>query len=272
MTLDEALSYIDEAVSVGAIHFGISGGEPFLCYDNLVSIVDSASRKGLRVNCTTNAFWATTMKDATSMLSILSERGLKSLGISVDDFHQEFVPIRHVAHAVMAAKKVNIEEISLSCTTTSTNNGIKHYYFYLTLLGVDLSGINLLETVRMPIGRRSDSFPVDDYKCIEEFPENASLDFCFKKVLIDPVGKVFPCCNYFIAPTGSLTSSSLGDILTAMNENAYIQLLKNHGPVYLLHHLVEEGLIHHKKGGYADLCHICAYICSFTEVRDLFWC
>lgn len=272
MKLDDALRYVEEAVSIGAKNFGISGGEPFLCPEKLEKIVAVAASHGLKVNCTTNAFWAETLRKAEIILKNLESKRLHSLGISVDDFHQEFIPVKNVAHAIKAAKKAHIKEITLSCTTTSKNRNMKYYCLYLNLLGVDLSGVNLLETVRMPIGRGAEYFPESDLRPLDEFPANVSLEFCFEKVLIDPEGMVFPCCNYFISPIGDMNNNSLDQMLEKADKNPYVQMLKAHGPVYLLHQLVDEGKLSIGESKFADLCHICAYIFQLPSTKTLLRC
>lgn len=65
----------------------------------------------------TNAFWAYSLKAAEEKLKRLKEAGLHLINISIDKFHQEFVPIQWVRNAIDAAKSLGIEIILGSVIT-----------------------------------------------------------------------------------------------------------------------------------------------------------
>lgn len=100
---DEVCRALDEAAKLGEIrHVCISGGEPFI-YKDLIKIVQRAGRRFPQVAVLTNCGWATDLDTAKKTLFPLADAGVKCLGVSADDFHQEFLPIQRVRNAIAAA-------------------------------------------------------------------------------------------------------------------------------------------------------------------------
>ncbi len=84
----------------------ITGGEPFLYWDQLQQILEQAIRLNLgKVDLIeTNGFWATGEEVVRQRLKILDKLGMRRLKISTDPFHQEFVdiePVRRLARIAM---------------------------------------------------------------------------------------------------------------------------------------------------------------------------
>ena len=74
-----------------SVHIG--GGEPFLDFDGLVTLIHSAIGSGITVDyIETNAFWAADWKQAEKKLRMLARAGADTLCISTDPFHAEYVP------------------------------------------------------------------------------------------------------------------------------------------------------------------------------------
>ena len=114
---DDLCKWLDEAHSVGGMRVVVfSGGEPFL-YPDLVKVITKSGKLFPNVHVLTNAFWATDPKTAKDVLSPLAAGGLTMLGISADDFHQEFVPIDRVRNAIAACRYYD-----LACTIQSVGH------------------------------------------------------------------------------------------------------------------------------------------------------
>jgi len=74
-----------------SVHIG--GGEPFLDFDGLIALLETAREAGIRVEYVeTNGFWASDEKQAMRYLQALSSAGADTLCISLDPFHAEYVP------------------------------------------------------------------------------------------------------------------------------------------------------------------------------------
>jgi hypothetical protein len=111
MTRGQAENIIDQAWSLGARWVSFTGGEPFLEYRLLLGLVEYASGKGLYTEAVTNCSWAEDQRLAMDKLRPLADSGLTAINMSVDDFHQEHVPLDSVRHCFEAAKTLNIKPV-----------------------------------------------------------------------------------------------------------------------------------------------------------------
>jgi hypothetical protein len=74
-----------------SVHIG--GGEPFLDFDGLITLIKIVSESGITVEyIETNAFWATDYERVRHQLRELYNAGADTLCISIDPFHAEHVP------------------------------------------------------------------------------------------------------------------------------------------------------------------------------------
>ena len=85
----------------------LEGGEPFLFYPLMLEGLRLAKERGLKTGVVTNAYWATTEKDAELWLKPLRDLGVADLSLSDDEFHSEGDdnPARRAHHA---AKKLKL--------------------------------------------------------------------------------------------------------------------------------------------------------------------
>jgi len=86
----------------------LTGGEAFGQWQRLIDICRRAAQQGLRPleNIETNAFWATDEAIVRRRLEALDAAGLKKLVISVDPYHQQYVPIERARLAARVAEDV----------------------------------------------------------------------------------------------------------------------------------------------------------------------
>ena len=74
-----------------SVHIG--GGEPFLDFDGLITMLETAQKYGIQVEyLETNGFWAAEPEKAKKYLNALLRVGADTLCISLDPFHAEYVP------------------------------------------------------------------------------------------------------------------------------------------------------------------------------------
>jgi len=74
-----------------SVHIG--GGEPFLNFDGLINLLETAKKFRISVEYVeTNGFWAAEPEKAKQYLKALLKTGADTLCISLDPFHAEYVP------------------------------------------------------------------------------------------------------------------------------------------------------------------------------------
>ena len=122
MDLKLGLKAINEAARLGVEWISFTGGEPFLELNLLEELVDYSTYIGMKTEVVSNGYWAKTPAIAAQVLESLRKRGLDVLNLSIDDFHQEQVPINNVRNAYNTALKLGIKIVIM--TTTTKNNKI----------------------------------------------------------------------------------------------------------------------------------------------------
>jgi hypothetical protein len=210
-----AENVIDQSKRLGAAWVSFTGGEPFLEPSLMQGLVRYASERGLYTEAVTNCSWAATPEAAAETLRPLAEAGLTALNMSVDDFHQEHIPVGRVRNCFNAAKTLGVKPVFM----VATRKGSRIVAGSLaTLMGdPDIQVLGAprkpnpsalaMETPFTPVGRGGETM----YDVAVEHLEASTLR-C-KSALMDigvtPGGDVLPCCG----PLGCREDAVLGNII-----------------------------------------------------------
>jgi len=97
---------------VGTVCF--SGGEPLLYFELLTNLVREVKAQDITCAILTNAFWGENQSIARKYVGGLKDAGLDQMHISVDAFHQEFVPIDAVKGVIRVSKEAGIGHIAIN--------------------------------------------------------------------------------------------------------------------------------------------------------------
>ncbi|MGN1410521.1 MAG: radical SAM protein [Eubacteriales bacterium] len=90
--MSERTARILSKANTSSVHIG--GGEPFINFRALCSLIESLNRYGVGVDyIETNAFWCSDDEFTKKRLNRLKELGVNTVMVSVDPFHIEFVPL-----------------------------------------------------------------------------------------------------------------------------------------------------------------------------------
>lgn len=91
--INKTLMVIKELKQKEAIRMvGITGGEPFIYFSDAIGLIERVKQLGLGVTFTTNGFWGKEYEIAYEKLKIIKKLGVDFFTLSVDDFHEKFVP------------------------------------------------------------------------------------------------------------------------------------------------------------------------------------
>jgi organic radical activating enzyme len=244
----------------------ITGGEPFLYWDNLVEILTIAGKENLGPVdlIETNAFWACDEKIVTDRLKTLDKLGIHRLKISCDPFHQQFVdiePLRRLANIaadILGPNRVLIrwqkyldnpltmKDVSPAQLNQNYITALKDYPCRFTGRAAgklaQLLSLKSIETLKL---------------------SNCKSSFLGAKgVHIDPFGNVFSgTCSGII--TGNVTQTPLEQIWQNFHpsNNPLLETLFNLGPTDLLDKALKLGC--KPQNLYASKCHLCTNIRQF---------
>ncbi|NLO83224.1 MAG: radical SAM protein [Clostridiales bacterium] len=106
-------SMADEIFSVlkrlGCYSVHIGGGEPLLKHDKILAVLEAAQRNNIGIEyIETNSSW---YKDETSVMAVLKElkkHGVHTLLISIDPYHNEYIPFWKVKALIRACSKTGM--------------------------------------------------------------------------------------------------------------------------------------------------------------------
>jgi MoaA/NifB/PqqE/SkfB family radical SAM enzyme len=73
-----------------------------------MDVVEVIRKHGMRPSVMTSAYWARSDVATEKLLTPLVHAGLDGLGVSVDEFHQEKVPLQNVLRAIRTAKRLGL--------------------------------------------------------------------------------------------------------------------------------------------------------------------
>jgi radical SAM protein with 4Fe4S-binding SPASM domain len=247
MSLETANKVIYEAVKLGAKWISFTGGEPFLEPELLLKLVEYANRHGLQTEIVSNGYWATSPEIAEKILKPLSANGLDVINLSLDDYHSEFIPVKHVKNAYHAALKQGLKIVIMTATQKNSKITSEAIHKLLDDSKIQVLGKSrvrepnslLIETPTTPIGR-GESIKELDYKLISEVKCGEVL----KDIGVGPNGDVYPCCGPLAI------KKTLGNILELSLESILKEARKD--PIYASINLGAPIL-----GSYSSRCDAC---------------
>ena len=106
MATTDAKKYIDGVSKAQEITWlDISGGEPFLYYDEMLDILNHAKKKGIPGKVTTSAFWASDMSKSAWIIQKLKKCGVDRLEIRFDSISARNVSFDRIKNAALAARQ-----------------------------------------------------------------------------------------------------------------------------------------------------------------------
>lgn len=266
--------YIDEIASMSGGDAGkrdfevrFTGGEPFLCFENLLETVGYAKKCGAqRIGCTSNAYWATSLPEARRKISELKSAGLNDLRLSCDEFHESLDHIEPLRNAFMAAAAANIST-GLKIVVYRGSLRASHI---LRLMGDVTRDImfNIEELSLLPVGRARE-LPETMFLKAEGFPANTWCDL-LKTVVVDVKQDVYPCCSPFrpaLLHLGNTRRESLSTLIDKANNSSLFKALARKGPIFFIPFLEKAGLAF-TPGTFINRCHLCQEVLKAADSSD----
>lgn len=96
--------------NMGCYSVHIGGGEPFMNFDKLLGVCKSALEHNISIDyIETNASWFTDDNSVSEKLQKLKTAGVDCLLISLDPFHNEFIPYIKIKNLIKLCRNNNME-------------------------------------------------------------------------------------------------------------------------------------------------------------------
>ncbi|OHB53994.1 MAG: hypothetical protein A2Y07_03790 [Planctomycetes bacterium GWF2_50_10] len=246
----------------------LSGGEVGVEWEGLSSILKAIQAEGLGgvEEVETNAFWATDAKIVTERVRFLDETGVKTLKISADPFHQEFVDIENVrrlarmAEDILGADRVKVRWKEYMDDPVLTAGMCQHDRDQAHLESISKFKARFTGRAAFELG------PLAPQKTVEEIAKHncASQFLGAKGVHIDPMGNVFNgLCSGIII--GNINQTPLDQLWKQIDWRSMglIDILFRSGPAGMLEKADKAGFKASRY--YSGSCHLC------TSIRDFFY-
>jgi hypothetical protein len=264
MTFADAKRYIEQIIDIPSIEWvSFTGGEPFLLPSLLQKIIKFSASNGLKTECVTNGSWATDYEASARILKVLKNDGLDVLNISVDDFHQEFVPFSKVQNCFEASQKIGLKTIIMSTVKRTSKLRLKEIIRRLGPDSIKIVGETTppekcsslaVETPFIPIGRGA-KIPKKEW-LIEEAPIEGPCKLALKDIGIDPTGELLACCSAASLQEkgrlGNIRETNIQKRLNKAHRQTLFKLIEQEGPVGLADRLDLQW-----KNRFVSKCHLC---------------
>jgi MoaA/NifB/PqqE/SkfB family radical SAM enzyme len=238
---------------------GITGGEPFLRYKELLTLGQRLCELQINWGIVTNAYWAKSYTEALEKLSALNQLGLDVLAVSYDAFHGEFIPIEHLEYGLSAAKKLNISSFvyisSLHREPTTTHE----------MLALDIAknyGASVNRRIVVPVAYGE---KIQDSACGYSISELSLVCPQRNTLTVWPDGKVLPCCTagtHESLSLGNIHENSPEEIVDKFANSNFLKPLFSFGFEPLLERLTSNQIQTLKAMKFVSPCHLCYYLCE----------
>ena len=265
LTADQVKDLMNQAVALSdgdAPTFGITGGEPFLDFDQLLELVAHGTVVGGRVTCMTNAYWATSDDKARAMLVALKRAGLRTLGVSTSRFHERFVSRERVKRALRLAREAGIVTALKCALTESDRSDIDGLEPWARRAGADF--LELFPV--LPYIREGEAWPEAEFSRQPGLPEGTCPA---PQVTVRPNGMAYTCCHP--GATGDFHSlgnaaDGLASIRDAFHLGGKLRILRDRGPAHFARAIQQAGKGSLLRNAYASVCDLCAHVAAEPEL------
>jgi len=264
MSVRDAYSYLSETAKVADLKsFLVFGGEPMLYPTRAIAIFKKAHQLNIpKIDMLTNGVWGREKAKAKRLAEKLKGAGLNILGVSVDVFHLQFIPLEYPRNAAQAAVEAGIEQVTWNVAVLEALDAANHYDRMTAHILKELEpvGIEARTHKVAPAGRALQTMPqyfqktALDGPCEGETPmENTPTNP--QCLTIEPSGSVDICWHLSI---GNARKKPVSQIINEYDwkKNPITKTLAEEGPLGLLkQHKLH--LKHIKKNAYINKCHLC---------------
>ena len=246
---NELIKIIDDLNSIGIPSIAITGGEPFLAFDKMCSMINYSRGKIDIVKIISNGFWG---RKAEYYFKKLEENGyfenkffVPTMQISIGE---QTVPYEYICNIInYVAKHYKRNELNLGIIHTRENDLKESKLLLLYKTYLDKYGTFPKDRVFLTDSCYVNSNPVAteklDVATETVYKEIAMCDYNFKQKIGSFVSpKIFMKCNGDCYPCeifnlfdefylGNYFKDGLNKVLQNYNENKYIRFIKDFGTI-----------------------------------------
>lgn len=267
MNVKVAHNYLAEAFSVANPEsFMVFGGEPMLYPDRAIAIFKKANElKFPEIEMLTNGVWGKSKEKAEKLAVKLKKAGLNTVGISVDAFHLQWIPLEYSRNAASALLKAGVKNVTWNVAVVDSINAENEYGMKtkqmleeLEPIGIAAHYVKIMLVGRAVQNLRHYFHPTSLEGSCESEPVIGNVLTNPESICIEPSGEVDICWHLAI---GNAKEKPLSQIISEYDWQKFpvIKTLVEEGPIELLKHYIPYNN-QFLKGNFINKCHLCIEI------------
>lgn len=295
MSSSYMMKIIKEANSfLSTRHVTFTGGEPLLIGKDLYDSISFSSNLGLTTRVVSNGYWGNTPENAKKTVSKLKQVGLTELNISVDDMHQEFIPLSYIKNVHDACVKNDMKVLLAHKRKEGSNITIDYLEEFFNHKLINLDNERCIYKSLSDESRKNYSFPrayifasgdsipiskMNEREIISNCDNYAELgkrcDSALCDIVVTPRKQLNVCCGVtsFDIPEllFDIPDSEFG-LLNAMkraNEDIVVNWLVLEGPIGIKNYVDNVDPEAVKEEKWVSRCHLCTDLLSNKRVRSI---
>ncbi|MCG8570094.1 MAG: radical SAM protein [Spirochaetes bacterium] len=110
LDVKQAQAIFTQLQRMGCSSIHIGGGEPFLNFEQLITICRLAQQYSINIEyIETNSSWFQSYQKAEALLNELSQTGIHTLLVSISPFHNEYIPFDKVKGVIKACQSSGMQ-------------------------------------------------------------------------------------------------------------------------------------------------------------------
>jgi MoaA/NifB/PqqE/SkfB family radical SAM enzyme len=260
MNMEDAKRIIRGAAFSGIHVIELMGGELFLYYDELLELITYASALGMKTSLDTNGYWGRDDGIADDRLENLLRSGLSRLFVSIDIFHQKFIPLEYPLNIIRTCREKGITTWCNFCISSDSEKD-KHL---LSKVKEETDNIFIMNPV--PYGRMS------------RLKKNLKVDDCYLQCISILVnGDTFVCAGHSDRENSNILDTPLymgnciennpEDVLKQKNILCVREFFNKDSPVWFKNFLQQEPYITNLNNNkYNHICELCRDLLHNKEI------
>ena len=267
MDVRDAQTYLDETAKAANLEsFLAFGGEPMLYPARTIAIFKKAQQMKIpAIEMLTNGSWGRDKKRAEALARKLKDAGLSTVGISVDAFHLEYIPLKFPREAAQASLIAGIEKVHWNVAVLQSLSAENRYDKMTARILKELEPVGIEAHVHKvaAAGRALETIPQYFQKtplegpCKGETPMENTLTNP-QSLTIEPSGSAEVCWHMSI---GNAKEMPLSQIISEYDwqKNPTIKVLVEEGPMGLLRE-AKPLVGPFNKDQFVNKCHLCVEV------------
>jgi hypothetical protein len=287
MSTEEIRDLITQAAELGAGTVVFTGGEPSLLGDDLPPLFRFIHQEVGLANSriVTNAKFASSYEKAKRILASWQDAGLVEVNISCGEFHQEFIPIEHVANGYRAACDLGFRTVLLAGEFLDHGKGKLSPEHFEEALGAPLVGPDEMSpyTTRchgmsrgsaMPYGRGREHITLDDVPLKPEADIGSMCDDVLTAFTVHPNGNTTACCGIMVRDEsllniGNWRTTRLREIAEKAHQDVILNWIRYRGLRDMKEWLEARDPSLQLRTEYQNICDLCAEIVYNPRCQEL---